>query len=77
MKQAQNLTAGTIIGGTFCWSSLIRPVSISYKNFRDKIIGRLPDLRSLLFSVAMILMIGGVFLTGSYLFLVQLAKYGW
>jgi len=77
MKQAQNLTAGTIVAGTFCWSSIIRPVSISLKNFRDRIIGQLPGLRSLLFSAAIILMIGGVFVTGSYLFLAQLAKYGW
>ncbi len=71
MKQAQNLTAGTIIPGNLCWLSTIRPVRI------PKIIGYLSQYRALIFTLATILLISAIFLSGSYLFFVQLSTHGW
>ena len=77
MKQAHNLTAGTIISGTFGWSSIIKPTRISFRGLKDKISERANHYRSLFFTLVTIALIGGLFLSGSYLFLIQLAKHGW
>jgi len=77
MKQAHNLTAGTIISGTFGWSSIIKPTRISFRGLREKIIERANHYRSLFFTLITIVLIGGLFLSGSYLFFIQLAKHGW
>jgi len=71
MKQAQNLTAGTIIPGNLCYSSIVRPVRIA------KIIELLDRCRALISSLGLILLISAIFLSGSYLFLVQLSMHGW
>jgi hypothetical protein len=77
MKQAHNLTAGTIISGTFCWSSIIKPTRISFRGLKEKINERATHYRSLFITLATIALIGGLFLSGSYLFFIQLAKHGW
>lgn len=77
MKQAQDLTAGTIISETVCWSSITKPVRITLKDIKEKIAERLSNCRSLIFTLVTILLYGGLFMSGSYLFLVQLAKHGW
>jgi len=77
MKQAQNLTAGTIISETVCWSSITRPVRVTLDGVKGKIVERLRNCRSVIFTLVTILLYGGLFMSGSYLFLVQLAKHGW
>ena len=77
MKQAHNLTAGTIVSGTFCWSSIIKPARISFRALKGKTIELANHCRSLFFMLITIALIGGLFLSGSYLFLIQLAEHGW
>lgn len=77
MKQAENLTAGTIISETVCWSSITRPVRIALGGLKEKIAEHLRNYRSLFFTLVTILLYGGLFMSGSYLFLVQLATHGW
>lgn len=77
MKQAQNLTAGTTISETVCWSSITRPVRITLEGLKEKIAEHLLNCRSLFFTLVTILLYGGLFMSGSYLFLVQLATHGW
>ncbi len=77
MKQAHNLGAGTIISETLCWTSIIRPIRISLKVLRKQMADCISHYRSHVFSLAATLLIGALFLSGSYLFLLQLAKHGW
>ncbi len=77
MKQAHNLTAGTIISGTFGWSSIIKPARISFRSLKEKTIELVNHCRSLFFMLITIALIGGLFVSGSYLFLIQLAEHGW
>ncbi len=77
MKQVHNLSAGTIISDTFCWASIIRPIRTSSKVLIKQLAECISNCRSHVFSLAATLLIGGLFLSGSYLFLLQLAKHGW
>ena len=77
MKQVHNLSAGTIISETLYPTSILRPIRISLKVLKKQITEYLDTYRAQLFSLAAALLVGALFLSGSYLFLVQLAKHGW
>ncbi len=47
------------------------------KKLKEKIRAELPDRREILITGGATLFISCLFLTGSYLFLTQLARYGW
>ena len=77
MKQVHNLSAGTVISDILCPTSILRPIRISLKVVSRQIAAYLGNYRTHLFSLAAALLIGVFFLSGSYLFLVQLAEHGW
>ncbi len=77
MKQVHNLSAGTIISDAPCPTSIIRPIQISLRVLKKQVAEYLGNYRTHFFSLAAALLIGALFLSGSYLFLLQLAKHGW
>ncbi|MEE4166464.1 MAG: hypothetical protein V2I35_10735 [Desulfocapsaceae bacterium] len=77
MKQVNNMSAGTIIPGSFCRISISKPLRISLKGVAEQISESLSRCRTHFISLAAVLLIGTLFLSGSYLFFVQLAAHGW
>ena len=77
MKQTLNLAVGTVLSGTEYWS----PVSRSLPAFISPFILRVGSLGmilgSRLYTILGVLLLTGIFIAGSYLFLVQLAAHGW
>lgn len=77
MKQIPELTASPTFTDTFSWSATIKPTRFSFTVLKQKAVEQISCHRCLLLSGAATLLISGLFLAGSYLFFIQLAKYGW
>ena len=77
MKQTINLPVGTLIGQQECWAAKSRTtvfkplIAIMGMKRWQEAIG------SLTRTVLSILFVAGIFLSGSYLFFIQLAQHGW
>ena len=77
MKQTINLTVGAIISESDCWSPLTKPWITRVKKILDYGVAYLKGVRSTIYTGLAILLVIGVFTSGSYLFFLQLARYGW
>jgi hypothetical protein len=77
MKQTLEMTAQPIF--TELLSRVVgreNPLALA-KNLKKRICAGLPGRREMLLTGGATLFLGGLFLAGSYLFLTQLAAYGW
>ena len=77
MKQANEMTAHPILTDAFSWSGKFKFSRKRTTKLQQRITNTLVNQAKYLVSIGMVLLIGGLFLAGSYLFFVQLAKYGW
>lgn len=77
MKRGQQLTAPPTGAGLLVnWSKRTDTIAATIA-WKQRLLRRLPDHRELLLAMAVSLIIASLFLTGGYLFLVQLAEHGW
>ena len=77
MKQADQLTVNPMLTDAFSWTDKVR-ISREYgKSIRRRIAEKFECYRQRFYSLCLVMAVGGVFLAGSYLFFVQLARYGW
>ena len=77
MKQANQLTAAPMLTDAFSWADKVRFSREYGKNLKQRIALKLGDYKQRLYSLCLVVAVGGVFLAGSYLFFIQLARYGW
>ena len=77
MKQADQLTVPPMLTDAFSWADKVRISRDCGKSVRRRIVEKFESYRQRIYSLGLVIAIGGVFLAGSYLFFVQLARYGW
>ena len=77
MKQTINLTVGAVISESECWSPLTKPRLTRVKKILEIGVEYLKGFRATIYNGLAILLVTVVFLSGSYLFLLQLARHGW
>lgn len=77
MKQTCDLPAPTMLSGRIPWLSKEISLYGYWAGLREKISDRMGEPTDLLKTGAATLLISCLFLAGSYIFLTQLAKYGW
>ncbi|MGI9568916.1 MAG: hypothetical protein ACR2PH_04070 [Desulfobulbia bacterium] len=77
MKQTCDLPAPTLFSGRFNWFAKDSNPHHYWAWLRAKVSEQIPERKQLLQTGAATLLISCLFLAGSYMFLAQLAEYGW
>ena len=77
MKQADQLAVPPMLTDAFSWADKVRFSREYGKSVRRRITEKFEGYRQRFYSLCLVMAVGGVFLAGSYLFFIQLARYGW
>lgn len=77
MKQTCDLPGPTLFSERFIWFIKESSPNHYWARLRGKITEWIPDRNQLIKTGAAVVLISCLFLAGSYMFLTQLATYGW